>query len=189
MDQQLDGLTVQLAEVAIRNTAGSISDRIRSVKARKRDAETIAELEGIIDDLVSDKSELLRIARAYEEEFVAQRISPGDIAYISNNIVPQLQGLIESAAANNGQGAVAQDVIDLIRPVLSVETVTVLQLLGFNFKKAIGEPLTELVGKLILSRLQVDPTLQLEIQRLTLSISQDPDAYARLLVIVGKNGE
>jgi hypothetical protein len=189
MDQQLDTLTVQLADVAIRNTAGSIADRVRAVKARKREAETVAELEEIINDLVADKSELVRIARAYDEEFVAQRISFGDIQYISNNIVPLLQQFIESAAASNGQGAVTQEVIDLIKPILSVETVMVLQLLGFNFRKAIGEPLTEVISKLILSRVQVNPALPLEIQRLTLAVSQDPEAYERLLVIVGKEGQ
>lgn len=75
MDPQLQTLTVQLAEVTIRNTAGSIADRITAAKARKKDGETIVELEEIINGLVSDKSELVRIAQAYEEEFVAQRIS------------------------------------------------------------------------------------------------------------------
>lgn len=185
MDPQLQELTAQLAEVTIRNTAGSIVDRIRVAKARKNNAETIAELEEIINGLVSDKSELVRIAQAYEEEFVAQRISSSDIQYISSNFVPLLQRLIASAAASSGQAGVAQEVVDLIQPLLSVETVTVLQLLGFNFRKAIGEPLTELVSKLISSRAQADPALSLEIQRLTLAVSQDPEAYARLLSMVG----
>lgn len=185
MDPQLQTLTAQLAEVAIRNTAGSVVDRIRSVKARKNNAETITELEEIINGLLSDKSELVLIAQAYEEEFVAQRISPENVEYISNNFVPLLQRLMESAAASNGQGTVSQEVIDLIQPLLSVETVTVLQLLGFNFKKAIGEPLTELLGKLILSRVQASPALSLEIQRLTLTIAQDPEAFARLRSMLG----
>lgn len=75
--------------------------------------------------------------------------------------------------------------IDLIQPLLSVETVTVLQLLGFNFRKAIGEPLTEFVAKLILSKAQVDPLLPLEIQRLSLAIAQDAEAYTRLASMVG----
>lgn len=96
-----------------------------------------------------------------------------------------LQRLIESSAASSGQGAATQEVIDLIQPLLSVETVTVLQLLGFNFRKAIGEPLTELVSRLILSRVQANPALSLEIQRLTLAIAQDPEAYKRLTSMVG----
>jgi hypothetical protein len=158
MDPQLQALAAQLADVTIRNTAGSIVDRIKTAQARKKDAETIVELEDIINELLSDKNELVRIAQAYEEEFVAQRISPTDIAYISDNLVPQIQQLVESVAASGGEGEAAGRVIDLIQPLLSVETVTVLQLLGFNFRKAIGEPLTDLVSKFISSRIQVGST-------------------------------
>jgi hypothetical protein len=42
--------------------------------------------------------------------------------------------------------------MEIIKPLLSVETLTVLQLLGFNFKQAIGEPLTELVAGLIAAK-------------------------------------
>jgi hypothetical protein len=60
-----------------------------------------------------------------------------------------------------------------------------LQLLGFNFRKAIGEPLTELVSKLILSKAQPDPVLGLEIQRAYLDVARDPDAHARLVGMLG----
>ena len=79
-------LGVQLADTAIRNTAGSIADRITAAKGRRRDQETIAELEDIVYGLLSDKSELVQIAQAYEQEFVAQRISADDISYISLTI-------------------------------------------------------------------------------------------------------
>ena len=75
MDSDLQNLVVQLADAALRNSAGAIADRITSAKARRRNEETIAELENVVDALQSDKNELLRIARAFEEEMVAQRIS------------------------------------------------------------------------------------------------------------------
>jgi hypothetical protein len=66
--------------------------------------------------------------------------------------------------------------------------VTVLQLVGFNFRKAIGEPLTELIARLILAQAQEDPSAAQEIQRLALvretsylEVAQDPEAYTRLL--------
>jgi hypothetical protein len=186
MDPQLQTLAAQLADTAIRNTAGSIADRITAAKARKKDQETIVELEEIVYGLLSDKSELVQIAQAYEQELVAQRISKADIEYISTNFVPLLQRLIRSTAASNDQdGAVAQEMIDIIQPLISVETVTVLQLIGFNFRKAIGEPLTEFVSKLILSKAQVDPALPLEIQRAYLDIAQNPEAHARLANMLG----
>jgi hypothetical protein len=185
LDPQLQTLVLQLADTTIRNTAGSIADRIATVKARKKDQDTIAELEEIISGLLSDKNELVRIAQAFEQELVAQRISQVDIEYISTNFVPLIQRLAEIGSQQGSGGEEAQEMLDLIRPILSVETVTVLQLLGFNFRKAIGEPLTELVAKLIMSKAQANPELGLEIQRLTLSIANDSEAYARLATMLG----
>jgi hypothetical protein len=185
VDPQLQTLGLQLANVAVRNTASSVLDRITVAKARKKDQETIAELEEIITGLLSDKSELIGIAQAYEQELVAQRISESDIEYISTNFVPLLQQLMESAAASDGQSVDnTEEMIALIQPLLSVETVTVLQLIGFNFRRAIGEPLTQLVSQLILSKAQPNPALTLEIQRLSLGVAQDPEAFDRLIKMV-----
>lgn len=188
MDPELQSLGVQLADAAVRNTAATIADRIGAAKARRKNEETIAELEEIVSGLVSDKSELVRIAQAYEEELVAQRISASDIEYISTNFVPILKRLMESAATERGEDdASIQAMIELVQPILSVETVTVLQLIGFNFRKAIGEPLTTLVNQLISSKTPPNTTATLEIQRLQLlrevaylEVARDPEAHERL---------
>lgn len=193
MDPELQTLGVQLADAAVRNTAAAIADRIGAAKARRKNDEIIAELEEIISGLVSDKSELVRIAQAYEEELVAQRIAASDIEYISTNFVPLLQRLLESGAAERGEDAASiQAMIELVQPILSVETVTVLQLIGFNFRKAIGEPLTTLVGQLISSRTPTSPVVTLEIQRLELlrevaylEVARDPEAHERLARMLG----
>ncbi len=148
VDPQLQTLGAQLGEVVVRNTASAIADKIRAVKARRQDQETIAELEGMVNDLVADKSELVRIANAYEDELVAQRLTKQDIEYISKNLVPLLSQLVASSA----QPEQAKAFQDVAQTLLSVETVTVLQLVGFNFRRAIGEPLTELVAGFIATR-------------------------------------
>jgi len=147
VEPALTQLSLQLANTAVRNSATLVAERISAARTRKKDQETIAELEDIVNELVADKAELVRIAQAYEEEFVAQRISAENVEYITTNIVPMLQRLTKEA----GDDAAAQKTMDLLKPVLSVETLTVLQLLGFNFKRAIGEPLTELLNQKILS--------------------------------------
>jgi hypothetical protein len=194
IDPQVEALTLQLANTAARNTAASIIDRITVSKKTKQAQETITELEEIVSSLLSDKNGLLLIAQAYEQELVAQKISEGDIKYISEKFVPVLRKFAESAANSEGQdSADTQQMIDLLQPLLSVEMVTVLQLIGFNFRKAIGEPLTELVSRLISSRAQVDPSQLLEIQRLStlrdstfLEIARDPEAYDRLVNMQGQ---
>lgn len=96
--------------------------------------------------MVADKAELVRIAQAYEEEFVAQRLSPENVEYIIGSVVPVLERLV----AESGDETAVQKMMDLLQPVLSVETLTVLQLVGFNFKRAIGEPLTEVLHQRIM---------------------------------------
>src|SRR5665648_580720 len=93
MDPELQALGVRLAESVVRNTASAIADRIGVLKAKKQDQQTIADLEEIVNGLIADKSEVVRIAQAYQEELVAQRISGSDVQYITTNIVPVLKRL------------------------------------------------------------------------------------------------
>lgn len=131
-------LTVKLAEVGIKNTAQIVYDKIRTVKSKSNDKETINALEEIINDLISDKNELVQIAKCYEQEFVAQKISEKDIEYITDKLLPlllKIPGMQEE-----------QDTLEIL---LSQETLKILQLLGFNYKEAIGEPLTSVIANAI----------------------------------------
>jgi hypothetical protein len=170
MDPETQTLAAQLAATAVRNTASSIADKITAAKARRRNEETIAELEEIIYSLIDDKSELLRISQAFEAELVTQRL---------------LTQLLESASQGRGQSpSAARAMVDQLQPLLSVETVKIMQIIGFNFRKAIGEPLTELLRLLIMSKSQQDPELSMAVQRAYLEVAQDPEAYARLATMV-----
>jgi hypothetical protein len=186
--QQIADLGIRLGDTVIRNTAGAIADRIQTVKAKKNDKETINELEEIINSLIADKNELVQIAHAYEQEFVAQQVSQEDIEYITKSFIPVLKGLIEQTSSDENSAAAAniEKAIDVLTPLLSVEMLTVLQLVGFNFKQAIGEPLTLLLQKFITSKVPVDPQSNLENNKLVmtfnielLKVAQDKDASDR----------
>ena len=188
VDPQIADLGIRLGETAIRNTAGAIADRIQTAKAKRSDKETINELEEIINSLISDKNELVQIAQAYEQEFVAQQISEEDIEYITTSFIPVLKDLIEQTSSGENSAAAAniEEAIDVLTPLLSVETLTVLQLVGFNFKKAIGEPLTLLLQKFITSKAPVDPQSNTEYNKLVmtfnielLKVAQDKEASDR----------
>ncbi|MGC6356894.1 hypothetical protein ACMXZC_03815, partial [Pasteurella multocida] len=95
----------------------------------------INELEEIIQELISDKNELLQISQAYQQELTAQKITDTEIEYITQKLIPKLQELSIATGHNI-------DAVRIFSPIISKETLTILQLLGFNFRKAIGEPLT-----------------------------------------------
>lgn len=189
--QGIVDLSIRLSEVTIRNTSGAIRDKIKASKTKREQKEVIQELEEIIDDLIEDKRELRQIAEAYNEEFVAQHISQKEITYIIDNIIPVLENLIEhtpvqenSVAAVNA--ANMEKTLDTLKSILSVETLTVLQLVGFNFKQAIGEPLTLLLQKFITSKASVDTQSNVEFNILSMAfnvelakIAQDKDTTER----------
>lgn len=192
MDPYFQSLVSNLAELAARNTASFISDRISSLKASKRDAATIVALEEIINDLIADKTEAIRIASAYEQELVAQRISDSDITFITETVVPIVEQLVSESEMDEEKGGDAQSMLEILKQLLSPNTINVLQLVGFNFKQAIGEPLTKLVASKIEGPAQSQEInadvqrLQLENQTELLRLSQDAEAVERFDRLIGR---
>lgn len=180
-NQIIAQLAVNLAEVATRNTASLITNKIAAIKAKKNDKETIGELEEIISELLSDKAEIQRIAQSYEQELVSQRITEKDIKYITDNLIPIINEFIPSDK---------KDELNQIKPLLSVETLTIMQLLGFNYKKAIGEPLTNLLKKYIETKIpnNVDHAeINSKIMLKTMDIAFDENATNRYLLLTGQS--
>lgn len=183
-------LGVKLTESAVRNTAGAISDKISSIKAKRDDKQTIRELEDIVNNLLDDKSELVRIAQAYEQELVSQKISDEDIAYITTTLIPLVETFIEKTE-DERERAKYQENLDMVKAVLSKETITVMQLIGFNFKQAIGEPLTSLIRRLIESKMPINDAelkrLNVINSNLSIEIAKDEAATNRLMKLLGRS--
>lgn len=93
MEPQLIDLGIRLSEALVRNTASAISTKVKALKSKKDDKETINELEEIIQELISDKNELLQISQAYQQELVTQKITDTEIDYITQKLIPTLQKL------------------------------------------------------------------------------------------------
>lgn len=185
-------LGAKIAESTVRNTAGAISDKISSIKAKRDDKQTIRELEDIVNNLLDDKNELVRIAHAYEQELISQKISDEDIAYITNTLVPLIEKLIDGIEDEN-ERVKSQAYINTIKNIVSKEMITVLQLVGFNFKQAVGEPLTTLIKCVIESKIPIN---DIELRRLSvlnsnlsIEISRDKEAYERLMRLIDRGDE
>ena len=161
-------LSANLAEAAARNGASFISKKINASKAKRNDKETIAELEEIISDLLNDKAEIQRIAQAYEQELVSQKITEKDIKYITDNLLPIF-----------GEFLPDQVEIEKMKKILSVETLTIMQLIGFNYKQAIGEPLTLMVRKAIESKVPIDSQTNFNYVLAMANLAKDEDAMKR----------
>jgi fructose-bisphosphate aldolase class 1 len=144
IDPALAPVLASLTDITARNAVGSIQTRVSSAKAKKQFDVTVQELSEIINQLVEDRVELIGIATTLREEVVAQRITEDDIKYITEKAMPALESIIALGGGEN------QEAVSAIKTLLSRELLTVLQLVGFNFKTAIGEPLTQVVQTAIL---------------------------------------
>jgi hypothetical protein len=177
---QFADLGIQLAASAARNTASSITDKISAMRASKSANEQVAALEQIVSDLIADKNELTRIAQSYQQELVSQQLTPGDVRYIADTVVPLLEQLAVSTGGVSGEKLKKQ--IQAMKPLLSVETVTVLQLVGFNFRQGVGIPLTNRTRDAIEGEKDPRGELQVETlrhQRAAMELAADPAAFAR----------
>lgn len=144
LDPEITAVLARLSEVVARNTVGAVQTRVTTAKATKQHEHTVNELTEIINQLVEDRVELVGIATTLREQLLAQRITNEEITYITDKLIPTVEDIARlSDDANTAS-------IEAVKKLVSVEMLTVLQLVGFNFKAAIGEPLTQVVEGLIL---------------------------------------
>ncbi|NLP45670.1 MAG: hypothetical protein GX347_01325 [Epulopiscium sp.] len=149
---QLINLATKTADIFIKNTTETIFRRIDAAKDDSDKEKTILRLEEIIKELIEERNELDKIIKEYDELLGMQKISEKDINYITENIVPIVSDFLESDLVSGDENINKDEInqiIDVLKPLLSIETFTILQLIGFNFREAIGIPLTKLVNKSI----------------------------------------
>ena len=184
-------LGTELATIAGRKSVQAIIDKIKTVKQKGDKDEIINNLEEIINELISDKNRLIQISQAYEEVLITQKISQDEIDYIANSIIPLLEEFLKQSTQEDAEKI--QSGIDMFKPILSKEFFNMMQILGFNFKQAIGEPLTELLASLIRSNIKTaDKNLEMQIlaqQREIeyFKICQDEESYKRLMNTIQNN--
>lgn len=185
LTKDIVALGTESASIAKKRSAQVVMDKIIAVKQKGNGDEIISNLEEIINELIADKNRLIQISQAYEEILITQKISKDEIDYLSNSVIPLLEEFLKQNDQENGEKI--QSGIDAIKPILSKEFFNMLQILGFNFKKAVGEPLTELFASWIRSNIKTtDRNVEMQIlaqQREIeyFKICQDEEAYKRLI--------
>ena len=174
----------ELVAVMAKNTASIVFDKIKKAKSNKNLKEQNAELQEIIQDLLNDKSELLRITKIYEDELAAQKITDEDMSYITTNLIPILESFIPEEK---------KELLKQLKKAFSKETLTILQLIGFSYKKAIGEPLTQYVRNAIESKINSanNQTDQNKTSRSIVEASKAPESYEgfKQLASLGKESD
>ena len=162
MDENMQPLVemgISLTELAVKGTASAVAKKIRAVKDVK-DAEKLrTTYDALINEVLQEREEAVRIAQAYKSELDRIVISDEDIEHLHNTVSSVLE-IIKSmqllGAIGKGDEAVERvqqqiENMEQLKALISVDTLKTMQLLGFNYKAAIGEPLTQICSKAILS--------------------------------------
>lgn len=157
--QELIKLGASLTELAVRGTATLITAKIQSVKEENKVEIVRSTYDEVVNQLLEENSEAIRIAQAYKAELDRVSISDEDIEHLHNTVTRIIEIIkVIQLASVSSKGEEEQKKVDAqiksfeqFKELISVDTLKTMQLLGFNYKAAIGEPLTELCANAIRS--------------------------------------
>lgn len=146
-----------LSELALKGTATAIQGKISSLKNEKNVETVRNSYDEMINQLLSERAEALLIAQTYKDELDRVIISDEDIEYLQQTVSKVLDLLVSFQVLDVNSDdpqvktkAQAQiNSINSVKGLISKDVLKTMQLLGFNYKAAIGEPLTELCANKI----------------------------------------
>lgn len=146
-----DGMTdilaqmgVNLATLIAKGTATAVYSRVESVRNEKSADAIRATYDEVVNRLLSEREEAIRIAQVYKEELEKVEISDEDIEHLHSTVASVLSIIKRMSPGVKGINSLEQ-----LKDLISVDTLKTMQLLGFNYKAAIGEPLTRLCANAI----------------------------------------
>ena len=143
--QPLVDMGVALAELAVKGTASTVSKKIRAIKDVK-DAEKLrTTYDSNVNEVIQEREDAVRIAQAYKAELDRIIISDEDIQHLHATI-SRILDLIKQFSPDT-----PVESLETFKDLVSADTLKTMQLLGFNYKAAIGEPLTKLCADAISS--------------------------------------
>ena len=153
MENSLITLGLSLSEVIAKNSISLVGNRMALAREKKDlESQSLAYTE-IINDLLKDKNDLSLIAREYKEAYEQITISDEDIEYLHRTLSKGIEVLNSMGATDPETNKSMDDLIQL----LNKDTLKTMQLIGFNYKEAIGKPLTDACSEAIRMTLTVKP--------------------------------
>ena len=140
---------IELTKMAVKGTATLVNSKIKSLKNEKNIDQLRNSYDEIISELLSERDEAIRIAQAYKQEYERVNISDEDIEYLHKT----LEKLIEILSSFIPVEEQQEDTMKQLIALFNKDTLKTMQLLGFNYKDAIGQPLTEVCSNAIRKKL------------------------------------
>ena len=150
LTQELTKLGIELTTLTVKGTATAVSTKIRAIKDEKNADKIRNVYDEIINELLQEKDEAVRIAHSYKSELDRVVISDEDIEHLQNTISRLIEIFKPKKAEQENESENAA-IYEQAKALINKDTLKTMQLLGFNYKAAIGEPLTQLCAVAITS--------------------------------------
>lgn len=142
---------ISLTTLAVKGTVTAVAKKIETIKTEK-DLESVRnKYDEIINEILNEREEAVRIAQLYKAEVDRIEISDKDIEHL-NNTISRVLSIIQEITPGLDMNTLSQ-----LQGLINADTLKAMQLLGFNFKAAIGEPLTKLCANALSSLGQKKP--------------------------------
>ena len=142
---------IELSSLAIKGTATMVNSKVQSMRKVKDSEELRNRYDEIVNELLVERDQAIRIAQSFKEEYEKVNIDDDDIAYLNTTVKQAISIMSSFASFTQDQ----KESFDLLVEILNKDTLKTMQLLGFNYKQAIGDPLTEVCANAIKTRLMV----------------------------------
>ena len=157
--EMLTNLAMSLSELVLNGTVTKIQSKIESIKEEKSIEIVRTRYDEIVNQLLEEREEAVRIAQIYKQELDKVAISDEDIEYLQDTVSKVIDAfnayqMTSSFAADSDSKAKAKagiEVLKFFKAFVSKNVLKTMQLLGFNYKAAIGEPLTQVCANAIYS--------------------------------------
>ncbi len=152
-------LASALSTLVLKGTATAIHGKIESIKKEKNIDVVRSTYDEIVNQLLQEREDAVRIAQTYKQELERVVISDEDIEYLQQTVAKVLDvfkalQIVETFGNDLEKQSKAKTsiaAIESLKGLISKDVLKTMQLLGFNYKAAIGEPLTQICASAILS--------------------------------------
>ena len=140
---------VELTTLVVKGTTTLVNSKVQSLREERNADKLRNTYDEIINELLLEREQALRIAQAYKEEYDRVNIGDDDIEYLHNTLKQVIKLLSSFTIMDENRRSNMNQLVAL----LNKDTLKTMQLLGFNYKEAIGETLTEVCSNAIRDKL------------------------------------
>jgi hypothetical protein len=151
MDDNLKELNMAFAKAITEVTVDKVTNKISAIKSKHDAKKQITEYDQLINELLNNRNNLELISRNYKERLERVTISDADIESL-HKTVAKIISLLKPFSSDDESSSVS---LNTINELLNSDTLKTLQLLGYNYKEAIGKPLTEITANFLKEKLSV----------------------------------